>query len=454
MAAATSGDSAKERPAARRPWLERVALHRPELRAWALYDWANSAFFTTVVTAVFPIYYADVAADGRSDVLETYSRLTTWSMVAVALAGPLLGALADTSARKKPMLAVFLVLGVLATACLWFVERGDWQLGSLLFVLGNVGVAGSFIFYDALLPSVARPDEFDRASTSAYAAGYLGGGVLLALNLAWILRPGWFGLPEGSTVPARLAFVSVALWWALFAIPLFRHVKEPPLVRESDERPGAPALRTALTRLGETLREIPRYRDAFLLMLAMLVYNDGINTIIRMATLYGRALGLEGADLIPAVLLVQFVGVPCAFAFGRLASWIGPKRAVLGGLFVYIGVTALAWRMASAEPGEALGLFYALAIGVALVMGGCQALTRSMFASMVPAHKAGEFFGLFAVLERFSAILGPLAFGLAIRWTGSNRAGVVPLFAFFVCGALLLTRVDLERGRRAAASTR
>lgn len=434
----------RQTPAPGKPWLERLAMHRPELRAWALYDWANSAFFTTVVTAVFPLYYKSVAADGREDVLESYSDLTAWSMFAIALIGPVLGAIADTSARKKPMLGAFLALGVLATAAFWFVERGDWRLASWLFALGNVGVAGSYLFYDALLPSVARPDELDRASTSAYALGYLGGGVLLAANLVWILHPTWFGMQEGTTLPVRLAFVSVALWWALFSIPLFRRVPEPERVYESDEHRGASSLRDAFTRLYETMKEARRYRQAFLLMLAMLIYNDGINTIIRMATLYGAELGLEGDKMIPAILLVQFVGVPCALLFGRIAAWIGPKRAVLCGLGVYVVITAIAYRM------ETVAEFYLLAFGVALVMGGCQALTRSMFASMVPAHKSAEFFGLFAVLERFSSILGPLAFGLAIRLTGEPRNGVVPLFAFFVIGALLLTRVDLEAGRKAA----
>lgn len=426
-------------------WLERAGLGRPELRAWALYDCANSAFFTTVVTALFPIYYREVAAAGGERVLAGYSNLTTWAMVAIALVGPLLGALADGGARKKPMMGAFVALGVLATAGLWWVERGDAQWAAALFVLGNVGVAGSFIFYDALLPSVARGDELDRVSTAGYALGYLGGGVLLALNLAWILQPEWFGMESGSTLPVRLAFVSVAVWWTLFALPLFLRVREP---RVSEGAGGG--FGVAARRLWETLRDIPRHRDAFLLLLAMLAYNDGINTIIRLATIYGAEIGLGAKEMIPAILLVQFVGIPCAFAFGWLASRVGPKRAVMFGVAVYLAITVIAWRMASPEETHKVELFYALAIGVALVMGGCQALTRSMFASMVPPARAGEFFGLFGVLERFSAILGPLCFSLAITWTGEPRAGVLPLFGFFLVGALLLSRVDLERGRRAA----
>jgi UMF1 family MFS transporter len=429
---------------ARTPLLERLALHRPELRAWALYDWANSAFFTTVVAAVFPVYYAEVAAAGRDDVLETYSGVTSAAMLLIAILGPILGAIADTGSKKKPMLAGFMALGCLATAGLWFVEGGDWQLACALFALGNLGVAGSFVFYDALLPAVARPEELDRVSSAGYALGYLGGGTLLALNLAWILHPGWFGLDEGSTVPVRLAFVSVAVWWMLFSIPLFRRVPEPARAFESDELAGQSVVRTAFTRVGETLREVRSYRQVFLMLLAMLVYSDGINTVIRMAVVYGGRIGIEGEEMIPAVLAVQFLGVPCAFGFGWLAGRIGPKRAILLGLAVYVGIVVYASFLDSVFD------FYVVAAGVGLVQGGCQALSRSLFASMVPAHKMGEFFGLFGVLERFANVLGPLAFSLAIAWTGNERAGLLPLVLFFALGAWLLGKVDVEAGRRLA----
>jgi UMF1 family MFS transporter len=239
-------------------------------------------------------------------------------------------------------------------------------------------------------------------------------------------------------------FLSVAVWWLVFSIPLFTRVPEPRRVRESDELDAAPVLRTALVRLGETLRELRRYRQAFLMLVAMLVYNDGITTIIRMAVLYGRQLELDAAALILAILLVQFVGFPCAFLFAWIAGKLGAKRAILLGLAVYVAITLIAWRMDSAAD------FYALALGVGLVQGGCQALSRSLFASMVPAHKSGEFFGLFGVLERFSSVLGPLVFGATIELTGSQRAGVLPLIAFFAGGAWLLSRVDVEAGRRAA----
>ncbi len=435
--------------------LERMGLTRPELRAWALYDWANSAFFTTVVAAVFPVFYRGVAAKGREDVLQTYAEATSYSMLAVALVGPLLGALADVAGRKKTLLAAFLALGVLATAGMFFLREGDWLAACWLFALGNVGVAGSFIFYDALLPAIARDDELDRVSSAAYSLGYLGGGVLLALNVAWILNPQWFGLPHGDdlspqerTLPTRLAFLSVAVWWFVFSLPLLRRVREPARIRRASEPEGAvafvPAVVSACRRLRETFRELRRWRQAFLFLIAMLIYGDGIVTIIRMAVVFGGELRVGQADLILAILLVQFTGVPCAVLFGKLAQRIGAKRAILCGLAAYVGVSLIAFRMESARD------FYALALGVGAVQGGCQALSRSLFSSMVPAHKAGEFFGLYGVLDRFASILGPLAFAATVRLTGETRNGALAIAAFFVVGAAVLSFVDVEAGRRAA----
>lgn len=432
-------------PPAKMPMLERLGLHRPELRAWALYDWANSAFFTTVVAAVFPIYYSKVAAAGRDDVLETYSGVTSAAMLLIAVLGPILGAIADTSSRKKTFLGSFMALGAVATASLYFVERGDWILACALFALGNLGVAGSFVFYDALLPSVAKPEELDRVSSAGYALGYLGGGTLLALNIALIQNPEWIGVDASSTLPTRLAFVSVAIWWVVFSIPLFRRVPEPRRAFESDETPAQSPLRTAFTRLGETLKEARSYRQVFLMLVAMLVYSDGINTVIRMAVVYGDEIGIDSSKMIVAVLGVQFIGVPCAFGFGWLAGRIGPKRSILFGLAVYVVIVLLAARMETVED------FYVVAAGVGIVQGGCQALSRSLFASMVPAHKMGEFFGLFGVLERFANVLGPAAFSLAIAWTGNTRAGMLPLIGFFAVGALILWKVDVEAGRKLAA---
>jgi UMF1 family MFS transporter len=422
--------------------LSRLGLHRPELRAWAWYDWANSAFMTTVVAAVFPIYYAKVAADGLTETTATfrYGIATTLALTVVAVIAPVLGALADATGRKKRLLALFAGIGILATACLGLVGRGDWLLALVLFMLGNIGIYGSMTFYDALLPHIARPEELDRVSSAGYALGYLGGGVLLAINLAWIQQPAWFGFPDAG-VATRVAFVSVAVWWALFTIPILRRVSEPPV----DAATAATAsIATAFRRLLHTLRELRRYRHAFAMLVAFMLYNDGIGTIIRMATLYGTQVGIDQGSLIGALLLVQFIGVPSAFVFGFIAAKVGAKPAILGSLVLYTVITVLAFRMTTARD------FMLLAALVGLVQGGSQALSRSVFASLIPKDRTAEFFGFFSVFEKFAGIFGPLLFSVAVALTHSNRAAILSVILFFVAGGALLVTVDIEEGRRAA----
>ena len=427
------------------PILERLGLHRPELRAWAMYDWANSAFMVTIVTAVFPIYFSSVAAADLEPATASFrfAVTTTVALTFVAVLAPVLGALADFAGIKKKMLGACVGLGVVATACMYFIQQGDWVLAALLFAFANIGVTSSLVFADSLLPHIASPAELDRVSTAGYALGYLGGGLLLVVNLAWIQAPEAFGL-GGAELASRLSFVSVAIWWAGFSIPLFRKVPEPARTLEADERAGESAIRASFVRLGETLRELRGYRQAFLMLLAFLVYNDGIGTIIRMATTFGTEIGLEQGDLITAVVLVQFVGVPFAFVFGQLAARIGAKRAIFLSLVVYTVISVLAYGMTTATG------FYALALLVGMVQGGSQALSRSLFASMVPRHKSAEFFGFFGVFEKFAGIVGPGVFAVMIALTGSSRGAILSLITFFVVGGLLLSRVDVEEGREAA----
>jgi MFS transporter, UMF1 family len=436
----------------RKPLLERLCLHRPELRAWALYDWANSGMVTVIVTAVFPIYFSRVACAGMPGVVASrrFAAITTVSLIVAALISPLLGAWADAAGAKKRLLAWTMALGVAATAALYAVQHGDWLLGGALFGLANVGVVGSFVLYDALLPHVARPGELDRLSSAGYALGYVGGGLLLLVDLMLIQHPGWFGLPQGeglspamSTLPTRLAFVSVAVWWLLFSIPLFLRVSEPPALRPGSVlRRGA--LREAARDLMRTLRDLVGMRQTLLMLAAFLIYNDGIGTIIRMATTYGEELKLDAGAMITAILMVQFVGVPFAFLFGALAGRIGTKRAILSGLAVYFVITLVAWRMDTERE------FFVLAFLVGMVQGGVQALSRSLYASLVPSHRSGEFFGLFAILEKFAGVAGPGLFVLASWLTGSSSAAILSVLVFFAVGAVLLTRVDVPRGQRAA----
>jgi UMF1 family MFS transporter len=427
--------------------LERLALHRPELRAWALYDWANSAFVTTVATAVFPIYFSSVAAADLPPPVATarFALTTTIALLSVAVLAPLLGSLADSLPLKKRLLGAFLVLGVGATAALWLVGRGDWLLGAVLFGVANLALNAGWVFYDALLPHVARDGELDRLSTAGYALGYVGGGLLLALNLAWIQKPEWFGLGGAdATLPARLAFLSVAIWWAAFSIPLFRRVAEPPVAARVR---GADAIRDTFRRLAGTARAFRAHPQAAWMLVAFLVYNDGIGTIIRMATIYGTEIGVGRGALISAILLVQFAGIPFTFLFGALAGRIGAKRAVLLGLVAYCGVAVLGYLMRTALH------FFAIALVVAVVQGGTQALSRSLFASLVPRDRTGEFFGFFAVTEKFSAILGPAVFAAVAAGGGSSRIAILAVIAFFVVGGGLLTKVDVEAGRRAVAGS-
>ncbi|MEM7518850.1 MAG: MFS transporter, partial [Planctomycetota bacterium] len=324
-----------EENGSREGWLEKLALHRPELRAWALYDWANSALVTVVITAVYPIFFEGVACEGAAQgvAASRHAYVTAASLLAIALMAPLLGAYADRARAKKRSLAFFMLAGAAATAALFFVGQGDWKFAAACFFLANVGASGSFVFYDALLPHVASggPRETDRLSTSGFALGYLSGGFVLAVCLLLLQKPELVGLEAFDLqLRTRGTFVLVALWWILFSIPLFLRVSEPPGAEDDAER-GSLGPR----RILETARELFAYRNAFWLLVAFLFYNDAINTIIRMATLVGSELELETSAMMLAILLVQFVGIPFTFLFGALAGRFGTKRMVLFGLAVY-----------------------------------------------------------------------------------------------------------------------
>jgi MFS transporter, UMF1 family len=435
-------------------WLAALGLDRRELRAWAMYDWALSAQETTIAVAVFPIYYLSVAAADLPGTLaaQSVAYANSASIALIAVLSPILGAIADYAAVKKKLLAVFVALGVAAAGGMFLVQRGDHLLALVLFVLASVGAQGSRVFYDALLPHITSGKETDRVSTAGYALGYVGGGLLLALNLAWIQQPQWFGLPSGpdlgpaeATLPARLALLSVGVWWVLFAIPLFRRVREPSVLLEPVERRGMNPVRAGFGRLLETFQQLRAYRQAFIMLLAFLLYNDGISTIQRMATTYGTEIGIGQGDLIAAILVVQFVGIPFTFLFGVLATWIGAKRSIFVGVFTFMGISVLGYFMRTAAH------FYLLAFLVGLVQGGTQALSRSLFASIIPKHKSGEFFGFYSVFSRFAAVIGPLVFGLVLGVTGSSRNAILSVIVFFVAGAALLALVDVEEGKREAA---
>ena len=424
---------------------ERLGLHRRELRAWAMYDWANSAFWTTVIVAVFPPFFSDYAAAGLppAEATARFAWSTTFAVTVVALLGPMLGAVADYRAVKKKLLSVFMAVGVIATLLMATIDRGNWMYAALLFVVANIGVAASQVFYDSLLPHIAAPDELDRVSTSGFALGFLGGGILLLINLAWILSPATFGLAD-TVAAIKLSFASVAFWWLIFSIPLLRRVPEPPRALEADETGGESSIRAALVRVWETFHELRGYRQAFLMLVAFLLYNDGIQTIIRMASIYGAEIGIDRNAQIAAFVVVQFTGIPCSFAFGSLAGRIGPKRAIYLALVVYTGISILGYFMTTTWH------FFALAFLVGTVQGGSQALSRSLFARMIPKHKSSEYFGFFSVFEKFAGIFGPALFAASVTMFGSSRAAILSVIVFFVAGGALLTRVDVAEGEAQA----
>ena len=426
----------------------RVGLGRPELRAWAMYDWANSAVWTTIIVAVFPSFFSDYAAAGLAPVERTarFAGVTTIAVAIAAVLGPLLGAVADYRAYKKQLLALFLLIGVPATLLMATIDRGEWIYAAVLFGIVNIAVAMTLVFYESLLPHVASPGEMDRVATAGFAVGFVGGGVLLLVNLAWILSPATFGLPD-AVAAVKLSFASVGVWWLLFSIPLFRQVPEPPPVSES-ERGGA-ATRASVFHIAfagawHTLRELRGYPNAFLLLVAFLLYNDGIQTIIRMAAIYGTEVGIDRNAQIAAFVLVQFVGVPCTLLFGAAADRIGAKTSLFAALVVYIVITTLAYFMSTTWH------FFALASLVGMVQGGSQALSRSLFARMIPKRKSSEYFGFFSVFEKFAGIFGPALFAASITIFGSSRAAVLSVILFFVAGALVLTRVNVADGEAQA----
>lgn len=415
---------------------------RRSIRAWALYDWANSAFSTTVVAGFFPLFFKQYWSAGAS-AADTTFRLglgnATASLVILFLA-PVLGAVADHSGGKKKLLATFAALGVVATAALCFVDGGNWGAALWLFVIANLGFSASLIFYDALLVDVAPTPLMDRVSALGYALGYLGGGILFAVNVGMVLRPHWFGLGD-SAVAVRVSFLSVALWWAVFSMPLVARVHER---RRMRPLPWGPAMSAGLRDLRHTLAAVRRLRMAFLFLAAYWLYIDGVGTIIRMAVDYGLSLGFDPHSLILALLLTQFVGFPAAIGFGRLAGVFGTKRAIYLALAVYVAVTVWAYFLENERQ------FYMMAIAIGLVQGGLQSLSRSYFARLIPADRAGEFFGLYNMLGKFAAIIGPLLVGWTALATGSARLSILAVVLLFGGGGVLLWWVDEERGARDA----
>ncbi|RAW19571.1 MFS transporter [Paenibacillus taichungensis] len=415
-------------------------MDKRAVKAWIMYDWANSAYATTVLAAVLPVFYASVAAATLdTETAASYLAYThSIGMLCVALLTPLLGTLADLSGRKGDFLRVFSIIGIVATLGFSIIGEGDWLLASALLVISTIGFAGGNTFYDAMLPDLVSADRRDMISSKGYAYGYIGGGLLLAINMLMIQQPGWFGM--ASTLSGtRLAFISVALWWLVFSIPLFRH---------APRRPAAPDMPKSwkgyagvgVRRLGQTFRQIRRFPQLMRMLVAFWFFNDGINTIILMATIYGTSIGIGTADLMLALLLTQFIGFPCTLLLGAWAQRWGAKQVLMVSLSIYICIVILGYFMTSAIH------FYLLAGLVGVVQGVSQSTARSLFSNLMPAGRTGEYFGFVNITGKFSSIFGPFVFGWVGQLTGSTRWGILSLIFFFAAGIAVLVTVKVQQG--------
>lgn len=413
---------------------------RRKILSWALYDWANSAFAITVMSAFFPLFLKQYWAAGADAVTTTFRLGLANSIagIAVALLSPVLGAIADQGGTKKRYLIHFTVMAILTTGALQWVARGDWPLAIALYALATIGFSVSNAFYDALLVDVARERELDRISCLGFSLGYLGGGLLFTLNVAMTLWPTRFGLADAAEA-VRLSFGLVALWWTVFSVPLLLFVKER---APASALKGWTAVAAGLRQLTATLREIRGLRAVLAFLIAYLLYIDGVGTLARMALDYGMALGFRETDLIVALLITQFIGFPASIAFGHLGARLGAKTGIYLGLGAYVAATLWAYWMASVWE------FYSLAVIVGLVQGGVQALSRSLFARIMPVDRAGEFFGFYNMLGKFAVVLGPLLVGVTALATGSSRASVLVVVALFLAGGILLYFVDEQEGAR------
>lgn len=420
--------------------------HKRAIAAWTMYDWANSTFATTMMAAVLPIYYASLGSAGDSPAMMTsrWGFTTAIAALIAAVISPILGAVADFRGSKKKFLGFFMGLGVLATALLFFPNKpGEWLIASFIFVFANIGFAGSLVYYDALLPHVARADEIDQVSSRGYMMGYIGGGILLAVNLVMIMYvPTWF--PALSTaLMTRLSFITVAVWWFFFSLPVLTRVKEPERRIVAGEE-GMNAVKVSFQRLGKTFKELKKYRDLSLGLLAFWIYANGIGTIITMATAYGKELQFSDMTLIGTLLMVQFLAAPFAYLFGWLSKKLGLKRSIVLSLIIY-SVIAIAGYFLYQE-----WQFWALGAAVATVQGGSQALSRSMIGRMMPKSKSAEFYGFFSVFEKFASILGPAIFGVISALMNESRLSIASLIIFFAIGIFVLTKVNVERGTKVA----
>jgi len=414
--------------------MERRMSRLTPATAWALYDWANSAFATVVMAGFFPLFFKQYWAGSLPSPESTFwlgLTMTLASLVLILMA-PILGGLADALGWRKRILLQFTLLGAGATAALWLLPSGAWIGALLLYGVASLAFMASNIAYDALLPAVTEPDQLGRVSSRGFALGYLGGGLLFALCVGMTLRPGWFGLADAAQA-VSLSFLLTGLWWLLFSLPLLQRVEEPGRGHQATLRD---AMRAGLGQWRASWHHLRAEPRALIFLIAYWLYIDGVGTIIRMAVDYGLAIGLPADGLILALLIVQFIGFPATLLYGRLAERIGMVRAIFAGLAAYVLIVLWATRMDSALE------FYLLAVGVGLVQGGVQAQSRAYFAHLTPPGREGEFFAFYNMLGKFAALFGPILVGALTLIGNDHRMGMLAVLPLFVGGAWLLWRAE------------
>ncbi|SYX82116.1 MFS transporter [Paenibacillus alvei] len=418
-------------------------MRSKQVRSWMMYDWANSAFATTMLAAVLPIFYQSVAASGlpNHEATSYWAFTQTIGMILVALLSPILGAMADLSRRKMAFLRVFAICGSVACMLLFFAGNGDWLYVSVLFILATIGFSGGNTFYDSLLPEIAAPDERDEISAKGYMYGYIGGGVLLAVNIVMLEKWEMLGFPN-KLVATQTVFLSVGIWWLLFSLPIFRHLQDP---ARTDRQSVSYYTKQGFGRLAQTIKRVKHYPELLKYMVSFWFFNDGISTIIGMAAIYGAGMGIQTSHLIIALLITQFVGIPFTYLFAKFARRLGSKRSLYVSLSTYIVIVFFGYFMTTALH------FYILAFLVGMVQGGSQAVARSVYSQMVPISRASEFFGFLSLSSKVSASIGPAVFGMVGLMTGSTRLAILSILGFFIIGIILLAFVDIEKGRKEAA---
>ena len=400
--------------------------------SWAFYDWANSAFATTVIAGFFPLFFKQYWSTSVEATTSTFwlGFGNSAASFLILLMAPILGAIADSSGTHKRLLAFFASIGIIATAAFFLVGQGEWNWAISLYVIAIIGFSGANVFYDALLPSLTTRDDLHRLSALGFSMGYLGGGLLFLINVAMTLKPHWFGLAD-ATAAVRFSFLSVAIWWFVFSIPILIGVP-----KQAPTSTSGIHLGREFGKLLDTVKSIRHHKNLWTFLVAYWLYIDGVATIIRMAVDYGMAIGLPSNSLIIALLLVQFIGFPATLVFGRIGQRYGAKTGLWIGLWAYTFATICASFMSEVIH------FYALAVVLGLVQGGVQALSRSLFSQLIPPGKDGEYFGFLNMLGKAAAVLGPLLVGVVAATTNNSRIGLLSILLLFLSGMWFLRKVE------------